>query len=200
MGRVLIAYNDDMENTLHEFMESCADEAKQSCVNNGIDYSSISPPNLNEQNVMEAMQEHHLCFIAGHGDAFGVYNEQDEYIVSTQTTNYNFAQKGFYSIACYCAKELHSHLQKEGLQFFVGYNRAFHVRGEYDPFIKSAMSGLSCFLSGENIKKSKEKMLKTYDEQIKLLDKTDPIAAAELLHNKEALVFEGDNNFKLSNF
>ena len=74
------------------------------------------------------------------------------------------------------------------------------MRGEYDPFIKSAMSGLSCFLSGENIKKSKEKMLKTYDEQIKLLDKTDPIAAAELLHNKEALVFEGDNNFKLSNF
>ena len=43
-------------------------------------------------------------------------------------------------------------------------------------------------------------MLKTYEEQIDLLDKTDPVAALELLHNKEALVFEGDNNFKLSNF
>ena len=37
-------------------------------------------------------------------------------------------------------------------------------------------------------------MLTVYDEQIVALDATDPMAAIELVHNREALVFEGDNN------
>ena len=32
MGNVLIAYNNDSGTVLHNFLESCADEAKQICV------------------------------------------------------------------------------------------------------------------------------------------------------------------------
>lgn len=192
MGNVLIAYNNDSGTVLHNFLESCADEAKQICVDNGIDYTAVCPPNLNEKSAVGVMLDHHLCFIAAHGDADGIYNQDDEAIVSTHTTNYNFKGKGLYSVACLCAQNLHSHLKALGLRFFVGYNDTFNVRGEHAPFINSAMAGLKSLLSGESADVAKEKMLTTYDEQIVALDATDPMAAIELVHNKEALVFDGE--------
>lgn len=198
MGKVLIAYNNDSGTVLHDFLESCADEAKQICADNGIDYSSVCPPDLKEQSVVGAMPDHHLCFIAAHGGVDGIYNEDDEAIVSTRTTNYNFKGKGLYGVACLCAQNLHPHLKVLGLRFFVGYNDTFNVRGEREPFVISAMAGLKSFLSGENADVAKEKMLTTYDEQIVALDVTDPMAAIELVHNKEALVFDGDSTLVFS--
>ena len=192
MGKVLIAYNNDSGTVLHDFLESCADEAKQICADNGIDYTAVCPPDLDEQSVVGVMPDHHLCFIAAHGDADGIYNQDGEAIVSTRTTNYNFKGKGLYSVACLCAQNLHPHLKALGLRFFVGYNDTFNVRGEHAPFVNSAMAGLKSFLSGESADVAKEKMLTTYDEQIVALDATDPMAAIELVHNKEALVFEGE--------
>ena len=198
MGKVLIAYNNDSGTVLHDFLESCADEAKQICADNGIDYTAVCPPDLDEQSVVGVMPDHHLCFIAAHGDADGIYNQDGEAIVSTRTTNYNFKGKGLDSVACLCAQDLHPHLKALGLRFFVGYNDTFNVRGEHAPFINSAMAGLKSFLSGESADVAKEKMLTTYDEQIVALDATDPMAAIELVHNKEALVFEGEGTLVFS--
>ena len=198
MGKVLIAYNNDSGTVLHDFLESCADEAKQICADNGIDYSSVCPPDLNEQSVVGVMPDHHLCFIAAHGDVDGIYNEDDEAIVSTRTTNYNFKGKGLYGVACLCAQNLHPHLKVLGLRFFVGYNDTFNVRGEREPFVNSALAGLKSFLAGKNADAAKEKMLTTYDEQIVALDATDPMAAIELVHNKEALVFDGESTLVFS--
>lgn len=198
MGKVLIAYNNDSGTVLHDFLESCADEAKQICADNGIDYTAVCPPDLDEQSVVGIMPDHHLCFIAAHGDANGIYNQDGEAIVSTRTTNYNFKVKGLYSVACLCAQNLHPHLKALGLRFFVGYNDTFNVRGEHAPFVNSAMAGLKSFLSGESADVTKEKMLTTYDEQIVALDATDPMAAIELVHNKEALVFEGEGTLVFS--
>lgn len=194
MGKVLIAYNNDSETVLHDFFESCADEAKQICADNGINYSSVCPPDLNEQSVVGVMPDHHLCFIAAHGDVDGIYNEDAKAVVSIRTTNYNFKDKGLYSVACRCAQNLHPHLKALGLRFFVGYNDTFNIRGEHEPFINSAMAGLKSLLSGDNVDIAKEKMLTAYDEQIVALDATDSMAAIELVHNREALIFEGDNN------
>ncbi|MBQ3945902.1 MAG: hypothetical protein II670_09905 [Alphaproteobacteria bacterium] len=198
MSKVLIAYNNDSNAVLHDFMEMCADEAKQICADNNIDYTSICPPNLNEPNVVGAMPKHQLCVIASHGDEDGVYNEEDIDVVSTHTTNYNFNGKGFYSIACSCAQNLYQHLQGLGLLLFVGYNDSYNVRGDREPFVTSALSGLRSFLSGDNIETAKQKMLSSYDEQIAILDHTDPMAAVEMVHNKEALAFFGENNLVLT--
>ncbi|HAN11714.1 MAG TPA: hypothetical protein DCQ07_04740 [Bacteroides sp.] len=198
MNKVLIAYNNDSNTVLHDFLESCADEAKQICSENGIEYSSIYPPNLNEQSVIGIMPEHHLCFFAGHGDNDGIYNENEEAVVSVYTTNYNFKNKGLYSIACSCAQNLHPHLKTFDLRFFVGYKDTFNVRGEHEPFINSAMAGLKSFLNGDTLQIAKEKMITTYDAQIAALDTTDPMAAVELVHNKEALVFDGNDDLLFS--
>lgn len=194
MGKVVIAYNNDSGTKLHDFFELCADEAKQICADNSIEFSSVCPPDLNEQSVIGIMPDHQLCFIAAHGEADGIYNEDYNAIVSTRTTNYNFNGKGLYSVVCLSAQNLHPHLTTIGLRFFVGYNNTFNVRGESEPFVNSAMAGLKSFLSGDNVEVAKEKMLATYDEQIASLDATDPMAAIELVHNKEALVFEYNKN------
>ena len=60
------------------------------------------------------------------------------------------------------------------------------------------MAGLKSFLSGKSADVAKEKMLTTYDEQIVALDATDPMAAIELVHNKEALVFDGEDTLVFS--
>lgn len=198
MGKILIACNNDSTTILHDFLESCADEAKQICANNSIEYSPIYPPNLSEQNVIGVMPEHQLCFFAGHGDTDGIYNEVEEDVVSIRTTNYNFKNKGLYCVACSCALKLHSHLKSLGLLFFVGYSDTFNVRGEREPFINSAMAGLKSFLNGDTLKVAKEKMIATYDNQIATLDTTDPMAAVELVHNKEALVFDGNDDLLFS--
>lgn len=198
MDKVLIACNNDSITVLHDFLESCADEAKQICADNGIEYSSVYPPKLSEQNVIGVMPEHQLCFFACHGDADGIYNEDEKAVVSIHTTNYNFKDKGLYSVACSCAQKLHPHLKSLELRFFVGYNDTFNVRGEREPFINSAMAGLKSFLNGDTLKVAKEKMITTYDNQIAALDKTDPMAAVELVHNKEALVFDGNNDLLFS--
>ncbi len=72
------------------------------------------------------------------------------------------------------------------------------MRGEREPFVNSALAGLKSFLSGECADVAKAKMLTTYDEQIVALDATDPMAAIELVHNKEALVFDGEGTLVFS--
>lgn len=198
MGKVLIACNNDSGTKLHDFFESCADEAKQICFDNSIEYSSVCPPDLSEQNVIGVMSSHQLCFIAAHGDADGIYNENDEAIVSTRTTNYNFNGKGFYSVVCSCAQNLYPYLSTMGVRLFVGYKDVIIVKGELGPFISSVMAGLKSFLSGDNAKEAKEKMLTEFDDQIASLEESNHWAAMFLVHNKEALVFDGEDSLVLS--
>lgn len=197
MSKTLIAYNNDPGTVLHDFFESCADEARQICADNGVEFTSVCPPSLNEQNVVGAMPGYQLCFLAGHGDADGIYNENIEAVVSTHTTNYNFNGKAFYSAACSCAQNLYPHLKELGLQLFVGYRDTVRVKGNLEPFVVCAMSGLRNFMAGDNAKTAKEKMLSTYDEQIAALDE-DSWEVKFMVHNKEALVFEGEHELLFS--
>lgn len=193
MRKALIAYNNDLRTVLHDFFESCADEAKQICYDSNVDFASVCPPNLNEQCVCGNISDCQICFIAGHGDANGIYNETGDPIVSIHTTNYNYIGKGFYSVACSCAQNLYPHLKAIGVKVFVGYSDIVRVKGELEPFVISAMAGLKNFLAGDNTKMAKEKMLTTYDEQIASLD-VNSWERKFLVHNKEALVFEFEND------
>lgn len=198
MGKVLIAYNNEPGTVLRDFIESCSDEARQVCVDNQIDYTPICPPDFDEQHVVGEMATHQLCVVVAHGDPYGIYNEKDEDVLSTRTTNYNFAGKGLYGVVCLCAQNLLPQLRTIGIKYFVGYDKEFSVVGDRTPFITSAMSGLRSFLSGEDASHAKAKMFQVFDEQIAELNKTNPRAAIELAHDREALVFHGDETFGFS--
>lgn len=195
---MLIAYNNDTSVKLHDFLESCGDEMKQYCYDHQITGTPLTPPDLTEKNVMLLMEKHDVCFLAAHGDPDGVGNEKDDYVISTHTTNYNLEKKIVYCVSCYCALNLCPCLMQIGAHVFVGYNNTFEVTGDYSPFIISALSGLKLLLSGTNVKTARDQMNQSYDEQIDLMDQAGNVwEAMSLLHNKESLVFEGDDNFHL---
>lgn len=195
MSKLLISYDNHPQTILHDFLESCADATKQMCYEKGVDYLSIYPPSLNEQNVRDLMQTHSICVVAAHGDCDGVYNENNMPIVSLNTANYNFQGKGFYGISCLCAQNLCPHLLDNiGALLFVGYKDTFSVKGDHEPFITCALSGLKSFLEGKNVADAYHEMLLEYENQIDILDEADPMAAKELLHNMESLVFCGDKS------
>lgn len=197
MKSVLIAYNNNRTSELSDFFEACADAAKQACCDHQINYYSVCPPNLNETNVVESMRDNQLCFIAVHGNSDALYNELNQEVVSVDTKSKNFDNKGFYSVACSCANNLHPHLRTQGVKLFVGYNNNFVTRGDIEPFVDSAMSGLVSLLSGDDIELAKRKMYENFDDQINLLKRVDVVAASLLLRNKESLVFEWEETFVL---
>ena len=119
MANVLIACNNADSVDLHNFLQSCADLARQQCVDFNHNYSFVEPPHLTEQEVISPMPYHQICLIAAHGDADGVYNENHEDVVTTRTINYNFEGKGFYSVSCLCAQNLRIELICLSLSFFI---------------------------------------------------------------------------------
>ncbi len=195
MAQVLIAYNNDTSVDLHDFFESCGDDVRQYCYDHHIEYTTLFPPNLTENNVMSDMEDHEVCFVASHGDPDGITNENGEEVISTRTTNYNLQNKVFYSVACYCGINLFPHLQQVGVKVFVGYTNKYRVKGDFQPFLQSALTGIKCLLNGANVKTAREEMLRSYDEQID--SQTDFWIATKLLQNKEALVFDGDEDYHL---
>jgi hypothetical protein len=195
MANVLIACNNADSVDLHNFLQSCADLARQQCVDFNHNYSFVEPPHLTEQEVISPMPYHQICLIAAHGDADGVYNENHEDVVTTRTINYNFEGKGFYSVSCLCAQNLRIELMRIGLKLFVGYNIPFCVGDDEDLFCECALEGFKSILNGNSKKVAHKAMLDKYDEVIKTASFEDKI---KLLRNKEHLVFDGEDNLLLS--
>lgn len=195
MANVLISCNNDSNIDLHDFMQLCADYAKQYCYDYNHTYTFVEPPYFTENNINAHMENHHVCFIAAHGDEYGVYNEKGDDVVTTRTTNYIFYNRGFYSVACSCAKLLFPELIKVGAKFFVGYNNPFNVGDNEDAFCECAMQGLKHILNGETIAEAYSAMLNKYDEVIKSLPFKDQV---RMLRNKESLVFCGEDDVVLT--
>lgn len=87
-------------------------------------------------------------------------------------------------------------MQSLGLRFFIGYKDTFNIRGNDEPFVISALSGLKSFLSGDTLKDAYNTMLSVYDEQISHYETEDMWTAIELVHDKEALMFRGEESLR----
>lgn len=188
MEKVLIAYNNAPDTELHSFFESCADDAKQFCVDYNHNFTPVWPPDLTEQNVVVQMDKYTICFVASHGDKDGVYNEDSDAVISTHTMNYNLSGKTLYAISCECAKNLMPVLKQIGLETFVGYDETFRVVESEPMFRISAMEGLKAILEGNDKKNGKNRMFEIFDEFIKKAQ--DDTTKMLLLHNREHLCFE----------
>lgn len=192
MEDILIAYDSDYTDHAHNLFEACADKARQIAYNHQKQYTLLTTPNLTNDNLMTNIANHHLCVIAAHGDADGIYNENGADVISIHTTNYNCIGKGIYSISCLSAINLCEHLVQIGARFFVGYNRLFRFSGA-EPYAEIAMSGLEALLDGKDLGHVRQDMLNKYDA---LIAESDPNSVTNifLVHNKESLVFAGDSN------
>ena len=194
MAKVLIAFNNDPCTDLHNFMQSCADEVRQICVDYNHIYVLIDADHLTETDVTSSMADSQICFITAHGESDGIYNQYEAEVITTRTTNYCFANKGFYSISCSCAQDLCPVLIRIGLQFFVGYDAPFRVGECEEAFIDCAIEGLAQLLQGKTKDIAHKAMLDKFDNVLKTLSFKDQLL---LLHNKEHLFFTGEDGVSL---
>lgn len=199
MGKVLIAYNDDVSENSRQFFDDCATDIRNYCIGKSFDYDLLAPPNLTEVQFMDKAQDSKICYVASHGRPDSVVNEEEEEFVSTRTTNYNLNGKCFFAVSCFCAQNLKDELLRIGLKLFVGYRDRYTEFPGYDEFTQSANYGLKVFIDGQNVAQMKNSIYAEYDRLFDVLNEKSALAADALLDNKESLVIEGDDNLTIAN-
>ena len=199
MEKVLIAYNDDVSENSRQFFYDCATDIRNYCLTKGLDVDLLTPPNLTESQFMEVALNSKICYVAVHGQADSVVNEDDVEFVSTKTTNYNLNGKCFFAVSCNCAQELKDELIRIGLKLFVGYRDKYTEFPGYDEFMQSANHGLKVFIDGKNVAQMKNDIYAEYDRLFNEKKKKSAMAADALLDNKESLVIDGDDNLTIEN-
>lgn len=87
MSNIVIGFNNHKADILHSFFEKCADSVNTLCEQYNFTTSSFCPPDFTERNIISNMSNSSGCFLAAHGDRDGIYNEQNQDVVSTKTDN-----------------------------------------------------------------------------------------------------------------
>lgn len=198
--RFLIAYNDDASDDACVFFKFCGEEMIFDTGDCGYESIVFTPPFLTNSILLQNITECQVCFIANHGDTKSIDGCSGD-IVSVNTNNKLFAGKLLYVVSCSCAKELKDKLVSDGLLSFWGYDNELKVWNGYPQYGRCCMSGMKNLLDGKNIKEAKEAMLVQFDNDIIELEEQypdNPILAADLLDDREALVVYGEDELKLS--
>lgn len=189
MANILIAYNNMPGVVLCDFFENCSDNIKQKCIDTNHHYTSLTPPDLVNDIIRPMVVNHDVCYIAAHGDTEGIINENDDYFLSVNTTNYDFRNRILYSISCYTGQNLKDNMIRMGVKLFVGYDASLIIGESEDIFVECVNSGIESILDGNEFGIAKEHMINTYNQAI---DKASFFDGLHLLNNREHLVFEGD--------
>ena len=184
MNSILIAYNSCPNDDAHNFFQSCADEVRQACANIGLGCTIKTGEELTEQVIISSDS---------------IFNENNEEVISTRTTNYVYSGKGLYAISCGCASSLLPELSKIGISMFVGYENDFSYSGDEGVFVDCALSGFRSLVVGKPFKQVQSDMLASFDDAIRNAeDSSNPFEKMFLLRDKESLVFHGAPELTLS--
>lgn len=197
--RLLIAYNNDSTDNGSTHFSFCGEEMEIEAETRQIDKVVLTPPDMTYAQLMEQLPICQVCFIASHGDTKSIANEKNEDVISVAFDNSAFRGKLLYAVSCYCGAELKDHLVEKGLRSFWGFSNELKFWSGYPQYSRSALSGIKNLLDGKSLKESKALMLAKYDEGIAELEKEpNPLLAADLYDDKEALVVYGDDEFVLT--
>ena len=137
--KFLIAYNSLDENCTH--FAYCGEEMVIETETRNINKTVLTSPNLSNYNLLQHLQECHVCFIANHGDSKSIAGDMGD-LVSINTNNASFSGKLLYVVSCLCAKELKDNLVSEGLRSFWGYDKELNLWNGYPQYAKSCLSGI----------------------------------------------------------
>ena len=198
MTKILIAYNDEISDRNSKLFEDHAIDVINFCIDKGIDFKIVKPPQLVETEVTKSVLNYKICYIASHGTTDAIKNENNEDIVSTTTTNYNFYGKALFTISCDCAQTLKDELIRIGLKLFVGYKSKYQDFPDYEEFYITANSGIKLFSEGVSVSEMRKQIYMIHDKCYDSLCSISPLVADALLDNREGLTIEGDDHLCLS--
>lgn len=198
--KFLIAYNNDSGDNVSTHFVFCGEEMQSEMEARGYDNIILTSPSLTNALLLQHISSCQVCFIANHGDAKSIAGNKGD-IVSVSTNNTAFAGKMLYAVSCNCGKELKDSLISDGLLSFWGYDNEFKVWIGYPQYANSCMAGIKSLMEGKTVKEAKADMIQQYNDGITELETqypNNPILAADLLDDREALVVFGEDNLRLA--
>lgn len=198
--KFLIAYNNDGSDNACVLFKYCGEEMEICMADRSIENIVLNPPSLTNAHLLQNITSCQVCFIANHGNAKSIAGNNGD-ILSVSTDNTAFSGKLLYAISCTCAQELKDSLIADGLRSFWGYDKELSFWIGYPQYGQCYMAGIKSLMDGKTLKEAKEEMLDQYNNSILELESKypdNPVLAALLVDNREALVVFGEDNLKLS--
>lgn len=197
--KFLIAYNNDTSDAAGGHFAFCGEEMEIETEERKIEKCILTPPLLTNNHLFQNLPACQVCFIANHGDKKSIAGNNGD-IVSVDTDNSSFSGKLLYAVSCSCAKELKDSLVADGLRSFWGYNSELKVWYGYPQYAQSCMAGMKSLMDGKTVKEAKAAMMAQFNNGIIELETQypdNPILAADLLDDREALVVYGEDDMTL---
>lgn len=190
MTKVLIAFDDHIENDVRNLFMTCAEAAQKISSSMGVSYTMVDSKNLDEAHVCGGMEDNDVCVIAAHGTKDSIQNNAEEDIISVKTTNYNLEGKYLYTIACLAGQELGEYLVRHNLKLFVGYEKEFRYIEDEDMqlFVQPALAGLQSLLRGDDKDVIKSTIIEAFRSAINNCADTHPFAKPSIVYDMESLV------------
>lgn len=198
--RFLIAYNNDTSDAAGGHFAFCGEEMEIETEERKIEKCILTPPLLTNKHLLQNLSVCQVCFIANHGDIKSIAGNNED-IVSVDTDNSLFSGKLLYAVSCSCAKELKDSLVADGLRSFWGYDNELKVWYGYPQYAQGCMAGMMSLMDGKTVKEAKAAMLAQFNNGIEELETQypdNPILAADLLDDREALVVYGEDDLTLA--
>lgn len=198
--KFLIAYNNDTSDAAGGHFAFCGEEIEIETEERKIEKCILTPPLLTNKHLLQNLPVCQVCFIANHGDTKSIAGNKGD-IVSVDTDNSLFSGKLLYAVSCSCAKELKDSLVADGLRSFWGYDDELKVWYGYPQYALSCMAGMKSLMDGKTVKEAKTAMLAQFNNGIMELETQypdNPILAADLLDDREALVVYGEDDLTLA--
>lgn len=198
--KFLIAYNNDTSDAAGGHFAFCGEEMEIETEERKIENCILTPPLLTNKHLLQNLPTCQVCFIANHGDTKSIAGNSGD-IVSVDTDNSLFSGKLLYAVSCLCAKELKDSLVADGLRSFWGYDNELKVWYGYPQYALSCMAGMKNLMDGKTVMEAKAAMLAQFNYGITELETQypdNPILAADLLDDREALVVYGEDDLTLA--
>jgi hypothetical protein len=198
--KFLIAYNNDTSDAAGGHFAFCGEEMEIETEERGMETCILTPPMLTNKHLLLSLPVCQVCFIANHGDTNSIAGNNGD-IVSVETDNSLFSGKLLYVVSCSCAKELKDSLVADGLRSFWGYDNELKVWYGYPQYALSCMAGMKSLMDGKTVKEAKAAMMDQFNNGIAELETQypdNPILAADLLDDREALVVYGEDDLTLA--
>ncbi len=147
----------------------------------------------------------HLNFIFvaySHGHSTRLVAGGGYYIESDANANL-FTNSFFYSMACHTGSHLGIRLVDTGCHAFIGYKDTAYalLDGKMQLSVDCDNHGIKNFIDGATLAESFESMKSNFTAQIDNLEaEGEPLIAAYLRRNRDALVFIGNGSLRITDF
>ena len=195
MAKFLLAFDVDDVN-IGSFNQGCMEDVLQFFDKLDHDHQTllVESKHLNPVyfSLAKGILQNDVFVAYSHGTSSSLVTDNGDYVSSKGDLDL-FSGSFFYTVSCHSATLLGHKLVEEGCLCYIGYKKEFHSWLGYRWFQDCANHGLFIFLKGLGSYDAFSDMKNYYNDAIDEASIENPLAAASLRYNRDALVIIGND-------